>query len=378
MNIEKFIAGAWQKGYEYSYFLPNTINHPWNISDSKIQRQLEKVSLKLGELNSFAKFIPNIELFIQSYVMKEAVTSSRIEGTKTNIEEAFTEVSNIEPEHRNDWNETIQYREALNFAVDELKNLPISNRLFKKVHEILLSQVRGKNKSPGEFRRSQNWIGGARLKDAIFVPPSAEHIGSLMSDIEKFLHNDEVSVPYLIKIAIAHYQFETIHPFLDGNGRTGRLMIPLYLVSVGILDKPLLYISDFFEKNKGMYYEQLTLVREKNDLVGWVLFFLQAVETTAIEAVDSLREIMALKETISIEKISKLGRKVPSALKLLDILFQKPVISAQMVSQRVGLTPKAANGLIADFVRLEILKETTGNKRNRSFVFSQYLEILSK
>lgn len=378
MNIEKFIAGKWQKGYEYSYFLPNTINHLWNISDSKIQRKLEYVSLKLGELNSFAKFIPNIELFIQSYVMKEAVTSSRIEGTKTNIEEAFTEVNNIEPEHRNDWNETIQYREALNFAVEELKNLPISNRLFKEVHEILLSQVRGKNKSPGEFRRSQNWIGGVRLKDAIFVPPSAEHISSLMSDIEKFLHNEELSVPYLIKIAIAHYQFETIHPFLDGNGRTGRLMIPLYLVSVGILDKPLLYISDFFEKNKSLYYEKLTQVRDKNDLIGWILFFLQAIETTAIEAVDSLREIMALKETISIEKISKLGRKVPSAIKLLDILFQKPVISAQMVSQRVGLTPKAANNLIADFVRLEILKETTGNKRNRSFIFEQYLEILSK
>jgi len=378
MNIEKFIAGTWQKGYEYSYFLPNTINHPWNISDLKIQRKLEYVSLKLGELNSFAKFIPNIDLFIQSYVMKEAVTSSRIEGTKTNIEDAFTEVINIEPEHRNDWNETIQYREALNYAVDELKNLPISNRLFKEVHEILLSQVRGKNKSPGEFRKSQNWIGGARLKDAIFVPPSAEHIGSLMSDIEKFLHNEEVSVPYFIKIAIAHYQFETIHPFLDGNGRTGRLMIPLYLVSVGILDKPLLYISDFFEKNKGVYYEKLTLVRDKNDLVGWILFFLQAMETTAIEAVDSLREIMTLKEKITSEKISKLGRKVPSALKLLDVLFQKPVISAQMVSIRVGLTPKAANSLIADFVRLEILKETTGNKRNRSFVFKQYLEILSK
>ena len=347
------------------------------VNDSKIQQKLESVSLKLGELNSFAKFVPNIDLFIQYYVMKEAVTSSRIEGTKTNIEEAFSDELDINPEHRDDWKETAQYREALNYAIAELKNIPLSNRLLKKVHKILLSHVRGKDKNPGGFRRIQNWIGGATLEDAVFIPPSHEHVPELMSDIEKFLHNEEAGLPHLIKIAIAHYQFETIHSFLDGNGRTGRLLIPLYFVSIGILEKPLLYISDFFEKNKGLYYDKLTFVREKNDLYGWLLFFLQAVEITATEAVQSLRDILALKEELQQKEIVSLGKKSINGQKLLEVLFQKPVISAKKVTAQIELSPKAANDLVADFVRLGILQEITGHKRNRLFAFGKYFKILN-
>jgi Fic family protein len=377
MILSQFIAGKWQKGYEYSYFLPNTINHQWSIDNPKIQQDIEGVSIKLGELNSFSRFVPNVDLFIQSYVMKEAVTSSRIEGTKTNIEEAFSDESDVAPEHRDDWRETIQYRVALNHAIGELKNIPLSNRLIKNTHKIVLSHVRGKNKCPGEFRRSQNWIGES-LKNAVFVPPSHEHVPGLMSDLEHFLHNQDVNLPHLVKIAIAHYQFETIHPFLDGNGRTGRILIPLYFVSIGILEKPLLYISDFFEKHKSLYYDKLTFVREKNDINGWILFFLQAVESTAIEATESLQEILALRDSLQQEEIRQLGRKLANGQKLLDALFLNPIISISQVGNKVGLSPKSANDLVMDFVDCGILQEITGFKRNRLFAFGKYLSILKK
>ncbi len=375
MILSQFIAGKWQKGYEYSYFLPNTINHQWSIDNPKIQQDIEGVSIKLGELNSFSRFVPNVDLFIQSYVMKEAVTSSRIEGTKTNIEEAFSDESDVAPEHRDDWRETIQYRVALNHAIGELKNIPLSNRLIKNTHKIVLSHVRGKNKCPGEFRRSQNWIGES-LKNAVFVPPSHEHVPG--SDLEHFLHNQDVNLPHLVKIAIAHYQFETIHPFLDGNGRTGRILIPLYFVSIGILEKPLLYISDFFEKHKSLYYDKLTFVREKNDINGWILFFLQAVESTAIEATESLQEILALRDSLQQEEIRQLGRKLANGQKLLDALFLNPIISISQVGNKVGLSPKSANDLVMDFVDCGILQEITGFKRNRLFAFGKYLSILKK
>lgn len=378
MHIEEFIAWVWRNAYKYKYFLPETINHEWLFSNPQLQKKIESASFRLGELNSFSKYVPNIDLFLQSYVMKEAVTSSRIEWTKTNIEEAFSDEGDIEPEKRDDWRETMQYRESLNFAIKELENIPLSNRLIKTIHKILLSHVRWKDKNPGEFRTSQNWIGGATLADASFIPPSQEHVNDLMSDLEKFLHNEEIFVPHLVKIAIAHYQFETIHPFLDGNGRTGRLLIPLYLVDQWILHRPLLYVSDFFEKNKWLYYDKLTWVREKNDLLGWILFFLEWVEQTASEAILALKEILELKDNLTKTSIPTLGRKAQSAHILLNKLFERPIASAKSVHDCTGLSPKASNDLIQDFVWLGILTEITGNKRNRLFAFRQYLDILHK
>ncbi len=378
MDIKNFKSGTYREGFKYKYFLPEKINSNFTVSDSNIQEMLEKASFNLGELNSYASLVPNIDTFIKSYVKKEAVTSSRIEGTRTNIEEAFSDELDIDPEHRNDWKEVDQYVEAMNFALDQLKTIPLSNRLLKDSHRILLSQVRGEQKQPGEFRKSQNWIGGATIKDASFIPPSHEYVPELMGDLELFLHNEEITVPHLIKIAIAHYQFETIHPFLDGNGRIGRMLITLYLVSKGILKAPLLYSSDFFEKNKIAYIDKLTFAREKNDLSGWILFFLIGVQQTAKGATNNLQLIIQLKEKLIEEKISTLGKKINNARKFLNFLFSSPVVSTKTVEKELEVTFRSAGLLIDDFVKLGILREITGQKRNRLFAFSDYLNILKR
>ena len=263
MYIETYKSGHSEKGLNYSYFVPELINRQWEWKDPQLGTMLEKASISLGELNSFARLVPNIVLFIQLHVTKEAVISSRIEGTRTNMDEALMPVEEINPERRNDWLEVRNYSSAMKNAIKELENTPLSSRLLCKTHETLLSGVRGEHKMPGEFRRSQNWIGGASLSDAVFIPPAHTYVNELMGDLEKFLHNETIHVPALVRIGIAHYQFETIHPFLDGNGRIGRLLITLYLVSRKILHQPLLYLSVFFEKNKGLYYDNLTRVREK-------------------------------------------------------------------------------------------------------------------
>lgn len=378
MDIKNFKSGTHREGFKYKYFLPEKINHNFIISDNKIQELLERASFKLGELNSCALFVPDIDTFIKSYVRKEAVTSSRIEGTRTNIEEAFSDELDIDPEYRDDWREVTQYVEAINFALEELKTIPLSNRLVKNAHKVLLSQVRGEHKQPGEFRKSQNWIGGATIDDAAFVPPSHEYVPELMSDLELFMHNGQISVPHLVKVAIVHYQFETIHPFLDGNGRMGRMLITLYLVSKGIMKMPLLYTSDFFDKNKIAYIDKLTLTREKNDLLGWIHFFLLAVEQTAGRATNGLEEIIKLKERLINEKLSKLGRKIKTAQMLLTFLFSFPVVPVKKVEKFLELSPRAANAIVKDFENLGILKEITGYKRNRLFIFNDYLKILEK
>jgi Fic family protein len=310
--------------------------------------------------------------------MKEAVTSSRIEGARTNIEEAFYNELDVNPEYKNDWVETKKYVEAMNFALEEMNNIPVSSRLLRETHAVLLSHVRGRTKNPGEFRTSQNWIGGASINDAVFVPPSAENIDALMSDLEKFLHNESIHVPKIIKIAIAHYQFETIHPFLDGNGRIGRLLITLYLISGGLLKKPLLYTSDFFEKNKSAYYDKLTLVRERGDMEGWIRFFLTAVDSTAKEAVDSLKRIIDLKDGLTKEIVIDFGKQAKNAQMLLDQLFRKPIINTTEVEQILKVSQKTVNQILRKFVDVNILVEITGFKRNRIFAFKEYLEILKK
>jgi Fic family protein len=293
------------------------------------------------------------------------------------IDEVLLAKDQVNPEKRDDWQEVRNYIDAMNSALEELNRLPISNRLIRHIHAILLNSVRGETKQPGEFRASQNWIGGANLATAYFVPPHHELVPDLMSDLEKFLHNEEIYVPHLIKIAIAHYQFETIHPFLDGNGRIGRLLITLYLVSNGLLNKPSLYLSDFIERNKSLYYESLTFVRTQNNLAGWLKFFLTAVIETAKSGVDTFKQILTLKQEID-SIIFSFGKKSQNAKALVDFLYQKPIISSADIIEPLGISKPTANLLLSDFVGKGILIEVTGLQRNKLYSFERYLNIFSK
>ncbi|KQR69758.1 Fic family protein [Pedobacter sp. Leaf176] len=371
MNFSNFKSGFWQKQYNYKSFQPTKINNTWIWDDPKINTLLEEATRQLGELNAFSYILPDVDLFIRMHVVKEANTSSRIEGTQTNMDEALMKKEDITPSKRDDWQEVRNYIDALNYSIEELSTFPLSNRLIRKTHQILLSDVRGNHKMPGEFRTSQNWIGGSSIADAIFVPPHPSEVSDLMGNLEQFLHNEEINVPHLIKIALAHYQFETIHPFLDGNGRIGRLLITLYLVSAGLLKKPSLYLSDFFEKHKSSYYDALTHVRNTSDIIHWIKFFLSAVVETAKKGKDTFSKILELKDEIH-KLIITFGKKAESAQKLINHLYSNPFVNLSDVMGAVNLSKQSANQLIKDFLDKEILVEVTGNQRNRIFYFKRY------
>jgi Fic family protein len=319
--------------------------------------------------------VPDVRNFILMHVAKEATVSSRIEGTQTNLEDALLRENEVPLDTRNDWLEVQNYIAALNQGIENLSSLPLSTRLFKAAHKTLLAGTRGEHKLPGEFRRSQNWIGGATLRDATFVPPVWQEVNGLMGDLENFLHDPAVSLPHLFKIALAHHQFETIHPFLDGNGRIGRLLITLYFVEKGLLKKPVLYLSDFFERNQSAYYDNLMAVRTRHDLETWLKFFLTGVVETAEKSIQGLRKTLAIKEECESQRIRTLGRKMHSAQILLSHLFKNPVVRPDEIAQTTGLSAVSAYKLLADFERLKILKEITGGQRNRIFVFEEYLNV---
>ena len=374
MRFETFQAGVWRRRYQYKSFEPVLINQQWSWEDPTINTLLETANRALGELNAFSLIVPDIDLFIEMHVVKEAQTSSRIEGTQTGIDEALMSEEQIQPEKRDDWREVRNYIDAVNMAMAELEHLPLSNRLLKQTHEILMRGVRGEHKQPGEFRTSQNWIGGSGLTDAVFIPPHPEGVPELMSDLEKFWHNETITVPHLIRVAISHYQFETIHPFSDGNGRIGRLLIPLYLVSHGLLAKPSLYLSDFFERHRASYYDALMRVRVSNDLIHWIRFFLNGMAETATKGREVFRQILALR-TETEHTVLKLGKRVVNARQVLNLLYRKPIISAADLEQALSVSTPTANVLIRDFERLQILKEITGQQRGRVYVFERYLQL---
>jgi Fic family protein len=357
----------------YSYFLPDLVNKEYFFS-SEIYNLCINASDKLAELRAFSSFVPDVDFFIQMHVSKEAVDSSKIEGTKTEIDELFLENELFPDEKRNDLEEVKNYIKALNHGIQKLRDLPISTRLIKEIHSVLMSGVRGEKKTPGEFRHSQNWIGGATIIDAHFVPPAHEHIPELMSDLENFLHYNEC--PDLIKIALIHFQFETIHPFLDGNGRIGRLLIILYLIQTKLLHKPVLYISQFFEKNKVLYYENLDFARTEKGLEKWLKFFLIGISTTAENNLQTLQQIMSLKQRTD-TKIIKLGRKAKNAKVLIDYLYSKPQVTINEVEGILKISKNSSNLLVKDLSKIGILKEITNNKRNQIFSFDEYLQLFS-
>ena len=377
MKFESFKAGRWQPRYQYKSFEPTPVNQGWTWEDPTINALLESANRALGELNAFSLIVPDIDLFIQMHVLKEAQTSSRIEGTQTGMDEALMPEENIRPEKRDDWREVHNYVEAVNTSIAELSTLPLSNRLLKQAHQLLMQGVRGEHKQPGEFRSSQNWIGGSSLIDAAFIPPHPDNVAELMSDLEQFWHNEEIVVPHLIRIAISHYQFETIHPFLDGNGRIGRLLIPLYLVHHGLLTKPSLYLSDFFERNRASYYDALTAVRVSNNLIHWVRFFLQGVFETATKGRDVFQEILSLRSEVE-QKILSLGKRALKARQLLSLLYRQPIITATRLEKDLDITHPTANKLLNDMINLNILREVTGAQRHRLYVFETYLKTFTR
>lgn len=374
MKFETFVAGQWVPRYQYKSFEPVQVNHEWLWEDPVIAVLLEQANRALGELNAFSLIVPDIDLFIQMHVVKEAQTSSRIEGTQTEMDEALLSEEQVLPEKRDDWREVRNYIEAVNHAIADLAFLPLSNRLLKQTHATLMQGVRGEQKQPGEFRISQNWIGGSSLQDAAFIPPHPDSVPELMGDLEKFWHNEDVAVPHLVRIAISHYQFETIHPFLDGNGRIGRLLIPLYLVSNGILSKPSLYLSDFFERNRASYYDALTSVRTSNDMIHWVRFFLKGVAETASKGRDVFGQILHLRTEVE-QAVLALGKRSATARESLKLLYRNPVVRAVDLEKHLSVSTPTANALIKNLLRLDILVEVTGQQRGRVYVFDRYLKL---
>lgn len=357
---------------EYKAFIPNEL--PFEIKiDSDLQDLLSKANIAIGRLDGNTSLIPDVDFFIKMYITKEASLSSQIEGTTATFIDAIKANSKIQDtEIRNDVDEIINYISAMNYGLKRLDTLPLSLRLIKEIHEKLLKGVRGKNKAPGEFRRTQNWIGGRTIQTASFVPPPHHEILRLLNNLEKFMH-DKSPIPVLIKVGLIHAQFEAIHPFLDGNGRVGRLLITFYLCHEGILKKPLLYLSEYIMEHRYEYYEKLNAAHGKDDIEGWLKYFLDGVAVTSEKAAKVAIKIHNLREN-DLEKVSKI-RSSQKGIKLLNTLCKNPILQIKDVEKITGLKNPNAITMVSKFESLGILKETTGQKRNKVYEYRNYIKL---
>ena len=378
MKLEEYKSGKYVKMNDYKAFIPSNINYNWGWDDTKLDKLLAEANRQIGELNAYSLLIPNVDLYIKMHVKIEANKSSRIEGTRTTVEEDLLDVSDINPEKRDDWEEVQNYVKATNYGVARIKEgFPVCTRLIREIHEILMQGVRGEHKTPGEFRISQNWIGGSMPSTAVYVPPPHTEIAECLSDFEKFINNEEIDTPDLVKIAILHYQFESIHPFLDGNGRIGRLLIPLYIQSKGMLEKSCLYISDYIERNKDTYYDMLTRVRTHNDMIGWIKFFLEAVIETSKTAKEKFRKVVEL--TVEMDKIIvNLPVKSDNAKKVINVLYNEPIINRKKLCNITKIKEGTIKNIINCLLENDIIVETTGYSRNQIFTFQKYTDLILK
>ena len=337
-------------------------------------RILVKASRSLKQLDVSAQLIPNAGLFISMYVRKEALMSSQIEGTQCTLEDILD--PELDVNANLDTEDVVNYVKATQFALSRLRELPICNRLLREIHAILLEGVRGQEKSPGEFRRSQNWIGpaGCGLKDARYIPPNPEDMMNAMSDLEKYI-NENAEYDPLVRAALIHYQFETIHPFLDGNGRIGRLLILLYLMEQGLLKEPVIYVSYFLKKNQVEYYDRISEVRRSGNYEQWVKFFLEAVDAAATDAVESIEKLSKLHDE-NVAILPKSKRKKDNLRALFDYLEMHPIIDIKHTSNALGVSYNTTSTAVKTLMDLGILHETTNAARNRVFSYEAYLEIL--
>lgn len=361
---------------KYKAFIPNKL--PFEIKmDSDLQSLLSQADLALGRLDGVADILPDVDFFILMYLRKEATLSSQIEGTQATFVDVLKADAKIEDsEIHKDVDEILNYIRTLNFGIDRSLQLPLSLRLIKEMHNELLKGVRGEKKSPGDFRTSQNWVGGVNMQTATYVPPPHSYVLDLMGNVEEYLH-DKTPTPVLIKTGLVHAQFETIHPFLDGNGRMGRLLITYYLCEQGVLREPMLYLSAFFKTHKSIYYDKLTDYRQKDDIEGWLKFFLQGVIETSQNAVETARKIIKLRED-SYAKVASLGRSSENGVILLKRLFKIPMARVKDIEQITGLENPNALALVSKFVAKGILHEITGKKRNRIYSFKEYIDIFDR
>lgn len=377
-------AGEYTNHGSYKTFQPRLLSEPIEIVDDQVSILLAEAMRYLGELNAYSQLVPDIDYFIRMHIAKEATTSSKIEGTNTNLIDVIQDdeqsIAELNEEQRDDLEEVQNYIKAVNSAIEKLRKLPLATRLICETHEVLLSGVRGFARAPGQIRKTQNWIGGGGdISTAVFIPPSPESINDLLSDLEAYWHNDATNVPDLVKMALIHYQFETIHPFLDGNGRTGRLMISLQLIDKGILLKPALYISDYFERHRAAYYDALERVRLSGDYSQWVRFFLGGVVETAKDARETLQAIVKLKETYTSHiHASSLSRpRQEKALVLITTMYGQPIMTVRQIQEELSSSWQTANDLAVYLKELGILSEITGDAKNRKFALTEYFDLFN-
>jgi Fic family protein len=344
--------------------------------DAELTRLLSDADRSLGRLDGIGSVLPNPDLFVAMYVRQEAVLSSQIEGTQSTLEDVLQfEVDAKGADLPKDIEEVVNYVRAMNHGLKRLDELPLSLRLIREIHSELLKGARGAHRTPGEFRRTQNWIGpaGADLSTATFVPPPVPEMKEALNKFEKFLHDD--SLPVLIHTGLAHAQFETIHPFLDGNGRVGRLLITFLLCERKVLHRPLLYLSHYLKTHRAEYYDRLTAIRNDGNWEAWLKFFLSGVEEVSGEAIKTARRIFALRDEHRAAINKDMGSNAAGGLRLLDYLFEQPIISVRLVERHLKSSFVTANKVVEQLVKLEILNETTGRQRNRRYAYAPYLAL---
>jgi Fic family protein len=377
-RLGKFVETA-AGGETVRAFVPPPLPPNPPLKLDKLYGRLEEANRALGRLGGVTSILPDTPLFLYMYVRKEALLSSQIEGTQSSLSDLLLYEDDEAPGvPLDDVQEVSNYVAAMNYGLERLRDgLPLSNRLIREIHGVLLAQGRGANMQPGEFRRSQNWVGGSRPGNATYVPSPHSELQGLMGDLEAFIHSEEIELPILIKAALVHVQFESIHPFLDGNGRLGRLLITFLLCVEGVLKEPILYLSLYFKTHRRYYYELLQKVREDGDWETWLEFFLEGVKETSDQASDTAKQILALFEADG-QKIEGLGRPAASALRVHQYLQSKPILSVPSAVDALNLTAPTVRKSVGHLMDLGLVRETTGKQRDRLFVYSGYLDILNQ